>query len=88
MTKSSPDRDREPWRERVIAARLSLRDFWIGAIALTKKAEAPEVIECRKPSERGLFSLAVKGFVPTWAKLDTASRKRNRTKTGLFMGFP
>jgi hypothetical protein len=64
-TKSNPARDRDPWRERVIAARLSLRDFWTGAMALTKKASNPEVARWKNPSERGLLSFAVKGFEPT-----------------------
>ena len=63
-----------------MAARLSLRVFCIGAIALNRKAEAPEVTERRKPSVCGLLSRAVNGFEPTCAKQDSGEKSTTGRK--------
>jgi hypothetical protein len=49
MTNKRPPSVREPWSERVIAARLSFMVLWIGAMALARKAVTLDVIECRIP---------------------------------------
>jgi hypothetical protein len=60
----------------------------MGAIALTKKAVAAEVMGRMNPAECGLDSLAVKGFDPTWPKHVKASMRKGTTKTNRFMSFP